>query len=54
MSLDVGQLVRVRGQQWVVSDVSSSSLPIDELASMALPCATLVTLTSVSEDGLGE
>jgi hypothetical protein len=54
MPLDVGQLVRVRGQQWVVSDISSSSLPVDELASVSLPGATLVTLTSVSEDDLGE
>ena len=52
MPLDVGQLVRVRGQQWVVSDVSSSSLPIDELAAVTLPGSTLATLTSVSEEAL--
>ena len=51
---DVGQLVRVRGQQWVVSDVSTAALPIDELAATALPGRTLATLTSVSEDDLGE
>ena len=28
--LDVGQLVRVRGQQWVVSDLSTAALPTDE------------------------
>jgi ERCC4-related helicase len=52
--LDVGQLVRVRGQQWVVSDLSTAALPSDELAAATLPGRTLVTLTSVSEDDLGE
>jgi hypothetical protein len=52
--LDVGQLVRVRGQQWVVSDVSSSGLPVDELSAGTLPGSTLARLTSVSEDDLGE
>ena len=53
-ALDVGQLVRVRGQQWVVSDLSIAALPVDELAAETLPGRTLVTLTSVSEDDLGE
>ena len=52
--LELGQLVRVRGQQWIVSDLSVASLPIDELAPRTLPGRTLVTLTSVSEDDLGE
>jgi SNF2-related domain len=52
--LDVGQLVRVRGQQWVVSDLNVSTLPVDELAATTVPGRTLVTLTSVSEDDLGE
>jgi superfamily II DNA or RNA helicase len=52
--LDVGQLVRVRGQQWVVSELSTAALPADELAAATLPGRTLVTLTSVSEDDLGE
>lgn len=51
--LEVGQLVRVRGQQWVVSDLSVSRLPADELAPTVLPGRTLLTLTSVSEDDLG-
>lgn len=51
---DVGQLVRVRGQEWVVSQVSASSMPVDELAPADLPGRTLVTLTSVAEDDLGE
>lgn len=53
-SVEEGQLVRVRGQQWVVSQVQTSTLPVDELAASILPGRTLVTLTSVSEDDLGE
>lgn len=52
--LDVGQLVRVRGQQWVVSDLAVSALPVDELAATTVPGRSLVTLTSVSEDDPGE
>ncbi len=48
----VGELVRVRGQQWVVSRTSTSTQPRDELAA-DLPGRTLVTLTSVSDDDLG-
>lgn len=51
---EVGQLVRVRGQQWVVARLSRSRQPIDELAAAELPGRTLVTLTSVSDDDLGE
>jgi len=50
---DVGQLVRVRGQQWVVNRRSVSSQPQDELAA-EVPGRTLVTLTSVSDDDLGD
>lgn len=53
-ALEVGALVQVRGQRWVVSDISESALPVDELAPSALPGRTLVTLTSVAEDDLGE
>lgn len=53
-ALELGALVQVRGQQWVVSDLSESTLPVDELAPAVLPGRTLVTLTSVSEDDLGE
>ena len=52
-ALEVGSLVRARGQQWLVSDVSSSTLPRDELAASSPPGRTLVTLTSLSEDDLG-
>ncbi len=53
-ALDIGQLVRVRGQQWVVSVLDRSPLPADELAARSLPGHTLVTLTSVSDDDLGD
>ena len=49
-----GQLVRVRGQQWVVSNVNNSHQPADEIAATRLPGRTLITLTSVSDDDLGE
>ncbi len=51
---EAGQLVRVRGQQWVVAAVKQSSQPVDELAATHLPGRTLVQLTSVSDDDLGE
>ena len=51
---EAGQLVRVRGQQWVVSGVKPSSQPVDELAAARLPGRVLVQLTSVSDDDLGE
>ena len=50
---EVGQLVRVRGQQWVVNRRSVSTQPRDELAA-EVPGRTLVTLTSVSDDDLGD
>ena len=53
-AVEVGDLVQVRGQQWIVSDLSESTLPADELAPAVLPGRTLVTLMSVSEDDLGE
>jgi superfamily II DNA or RNA helicase len=51
---EAGQLVRVRGQQWVVAAIKPSSQPVDELAASRLPGRTLVQLTSVSDDDLGE
>ncbi|WP_328865170.1 DISARM system SNF2-like helicase DrmD [Streptomyces sp. NBC_00304] len=53
-ALEVGQLVRVRGQQWVVSRLDRSSQPEDQLAAATPPGRTLVTLNSVSDDDLGE
>jgi superfamily II DNA or RNA helicase len=51
---EAGQLVRVRGQQWVVAVTRQSSQPVDELAASRLPGRTLVQLSSVSDDDLGE
>jgi superfamily II DNA or RNA helicase len=51
-SPEPGQLVRARGQQWVVSSARTSGQPADELAA-PVPGRTLVTLTSVSDDDLG-
>lgn len=50
---EVGELVRTRGQQWVVSRRRTSTQPRDELAP-DLPGHTLVTLTSVSDEDLGD
>jgi superfamily II DNA or RNA helicase len=51
---ETGDLVQVRGQQWVVSALRPSTQPVDELAPVDLPGRTLVTLTSVSDDDLGD
>src|SRR5258708_30713586 len=51
---EAGQVVRVRGQQWVAAGVSQSRQPVDELAASRIPGRTLVQLTSVSDDDLGE
>ena len=51
---EAGQLVRVRGQQWVVPGISQSRQPVDELAASRVPGRTLVQLTSVSDDDIGE
>lgn len=51
---EVGQLVQARGQHWVVSVVDRSRQPVDELAKGPLPGRTTVTLTSVSDDDLGD
>jgi len=51
---EAGQLVRVRGQQWVVTGVKHSQQPADELAAARVPGRTLVSLASVSDDDLGE
>jgi superfamily II DNA or RNA helicase len=51
---EVGQLVRVRGQQWVVANRRDSRLPEDPLAASRPPGRTLLELSSVSDDDLGE
>jgi superfamily II DNA or RNA helicase len=49
-----GQVVRVRGRHWVVTDVRSSALPPDVKLADPDEGQTLVTLSSVEEDALGE
>ncbi len=49
-----GQLVRVRGRHWVVTDVAATALPYDVLSANAGEGQTMVTLSSVEDDGLGE
>jgi superfamily II DNA or RNA helicase len=49
-----GHLVRVRGQQWMVTDVRRSHLPEDEIAATRISGRTLVTLASVSDEDLGD
>jgi SNF2 family DNA or RNA helicase len=52
--VEPGQLVRVRGDLWVVAEVHESTQPQDELVATRLPGRTLVTLTNVSGDDVGE
>lgn len=49
-----GELVRARGEHWVVVDVDHSMQPVDELAATRLPGRTLVKLMNVSGDDVGE
>ena len=50
----LGQLTRVRGRHWVVSDVAPTPIPFDIKSSTVGEGQTLVTLSSVEDDGLGE
>jgi len=49
-----GQLVTVRGRNWVVTDVQPSALPYDVTAASLGEGATFVSLSSVEDDGIGE
>lgn len=49
-----GQLVVVRDRHWIVTGVTASSLPRDELSTTDPGAQHLVELASVEEDGLGE
>lgn len=49
-----GQMVSVRSRNWMVTDVSTSSLPAERLKTgIELP-QHLLSLSSVEDDGLGE
>jgi hypothetical protein len=50
----LGQLARVRGRHWVVTDVAPTSIPFDIKSSTVGEGQTLITLSSVEDDGLGE
>lgn len=49
-----GQLVEVRGQRYVVTNVDRSNLEPDPLSLDKAPAQHLVELSSLAEDGLGE
>src|SRR5659263_332448 len=49
-----GQLDRVRGRHWVVTEVAPTALPYDVKSATVGGGQTLVTLSSVEDDGLGE
>jgi superfamily II DNA or RNA helicase len=49
-----GQLVRVRGDHWVVAAVEHSTLPPDVLAARPQERATVVRLSNVGDDRLGD
>lgn len=48
----LGQLARVRGRHWVVTDEAPTTLPFDIQSSTVGEGQTLVTLSSVEDDGL--
>ena len=49
-----GDLAAVRGRHWLVTDVTGSNLPLDPRSSATDEAETLVSLSSVEDDGLGE
>ena len=49
-----GQMVSVRSRNWMVTDVSTSTLPPERLQTGLESPQHLITLSSVEDDGLGE
>ena len=49
-----GQLVSVRSRNWMVTDVSTCTLPSERLQTGLESPQHLLTLSSVEDDGLGE
>ena len=49
-----GQLVQVRKRQYIVTDVSSSTLPVSPLDLTRAGPQHLVSLVSIEDDALGE
>ena len=48
-----GQLVRIRSRNWMVNEVTPSSLPANGLKAFSA-AQTLLDLSSIEDDGLGE
>ena len=48
-----GQLVSVRSRNWIVNEVAPSTLPTERLHGISSG-QTLLTLSSIEDDGLGE
>ena len=51
---EYGQLIQVRSRSWVVNSVKPSVLPTSAIESPLAQTQTLLTLSSVEDDGLGE
>jgi hypothetical protein len=51
---DQGQMVSVRSRNWMVTDVSASTLPPERLQTGLESPQHLVTLSSVEDDALGD
>jgi hypothetical protein len=49
-----GQMFSVRSRNWMVTDVSRSTLPLERLQAGLESLQHLLTLSSVEDDGLGE
>src|SRR5207247_261533 len=49
-----GQMVSVRSRNWMITDVSASTLPPERLQTGVEAPQHLLTLSSVEDDGLGE
>ena len=49
-----GQMVSVRSRNWMVTEVSTSTLPPERLQTGLESPQHLITLSSVEDDGLGE
>lgn len=49
-----GQMVSVRSRNWMVTDISTCTLPPERLQTGLESPQHLITLSSVEDDGLGE
>lgn len=51
---ELGQLVKVRSHQYVVTDIHPSAIPVNPIIARSDTLHNLVTLSSVEDDALGE